>query len=476
MLQRMHKLQRRQLLRAATACASAWPLGLSSRAHATAEQPLSADPNRVLDLPAGFSYRVLSRAGEPLSDGYRVPGRPDAMGVFQLGSELVLMRNHEVAPGERHSSPYAPGVDAPSQAYDREAYGGVTRVVLDAATLAHKRSELALCGTHWNCAGGLSPWGWLSCEEIFFPGHGYVFLVPHDKPGLTQAEPIRAYGRFRHEAATIDPATSIAYLTEDREDAAFYRFVPDDPKAPFDKGRLQALRIADKPGFDANQLTLDQHLTVDWVDIPEPDPQEDNVRQQAQALGAARFSRTEGLWRGPDALYFCATTGGPIGRGQVLRLAHRDQTQQLSLIAHSESPDVLDMPDNITVSPHGAIFIAEDGLEGNYLRRITQDGRVVDFARNARSPSEFTGPCFTPDGRSMFVNLQHDGLTLAITGPFGELVGSDAVKHNPLAAEQTDDATPPYAGIAGIGVGLGVIGLAALMHRRRKHLSVSSTQ
>jgi secreted PhoX family phosphatase len=443
--------------------------------HATAEQPLLADPHHVLDLPAGFSYRVLSRAGEPMSDGYRLPGRPDAMGVFQVGSELVLMRNHEVAPGERQSGPYAADVDAPSQAYDRAAYGGVTRMVLDADTLEHKRSELALCGTHWNCAGGLSPWGWLSCEEIFIPGHGYVFLVPHDKPGLTQAEPIRVYGRFRHEAATIDPQTSLAYLTEDRDDAAFYRFVPEDPKAPFDKGRLQALRIADKPGFDANRLTLDQHLTVDWVDIPEPDPQEDNVRQQAQAHGAARFSRTEGLWLGPDALYFCATSGGPIGRGQVLRLTHRESTQVLSLVAHSESPEVLDMPDNITVSPHGAIFIAEDGLEGNYLRRITADGRVVDFARNAKSPSEFTGPCFTPDGRTLFVNLQHDGLTLAISGPFAELVGPSAVpREAPVSPVQNDDAPPPYAGLGGIGVGLGVVGLAALMHRRRKRLGASA--
>jgi uncharacterized protein len=411
-----------------------------------------------LDLAPGFSYRVISRSGQLMPDGFRVPGRCDAMGVFEANGQLVLMRNHEVAPGERYSGPYPPGVEPPPQAFDAEAYGGVTRLLLDRESGSVLREELALCGTHWNCAGGLSPWGWLTCEEIFVPGHGYVFLVPHDGSGLCQAQPIRSYGRFRHEAATVDPLTHIAYLTEDREDAAFYRFVPSEPSAPFE-GKLQALRVRDAPGFDTSKLALGDRVAIDWVDVPEPDPNEDNVRLQARANGAASFARTEGLWLAGPELFMCATTGGPIGRGQILRVLHTGPEPELSVVAHSEDAETLDMPDNITVAPSGELFVAEDGLVGNCLRRVTRDGVVSEFARNVLSASELSGPCFTPDGRTMFLNVQHDGLTLAIQGPFDVAAESGGMR--------APTQTPPLTGLVGLGAGTLVIALGALMRRKQ---------
>ena len=424
---------------------------------AHAMQKLVRDPHRILDLPPDFSYRVISRAGQRMHDGYRVPGHFDAMGVFEAGGQLILMRNHEVAPGEAQAGPFLAGGAAPQEAYDRAAFGGVTRVVLDRERIEVQRQELALCGTHLNCAGGLSPWGWLTCEEIFVPEHGYVFLVPHDARGLTQAKPIRGYGRFRHEAASVDPQTLIAYLTEDREDAAFYRFVPRTPSTPFE-GKLQALRVRDAPGFDTSKLKLGQRVAIDWVDVPNPDPSEDDVRLQARAQGAASFARTEGLWLSGPELFMCATSGGPIGRGQILRLQHAGSQPELSVVAHSEDAATLDMPDNITVAPSGDLFVAEDGLEGNCLRRVTREGVVSDFARNVRSTSELSGPCFSPDGRTMFVNVQHDGLTLAIQGPFDRAAPSGS----------RSDPTAPFAGLAGLGAGTLVIALGALMQRRRK--------
>lgn len=397
-----------------------------------------------------------------MSDGYRVPGHPDAMGVFTLGDQLVLMRNHEITPGDRASGPYPDGVAAPAQAYDPAAFGGVTRLVLDRTTLALQRQELALCGTHWNCAGGLSPWGWLSCEEIVAPGHGYVFLVPHAARGLTAARAIPAYGRFRHEAASVDPQSLIAFLTEDREDAAFYRFLPHSKQRPFE-GRLQALRVRDAAGFDTAAMALGQRAAIDWVDLPEADPADDSLRHQAHTRGAARFARTEGLWLAGDELYMCATTGGPIGRGQILRLRHKGAPQELSVVAHSIDPSVLDMPDNITVAPHGDLFVAEDGLDGNWIRRVSPQGVVRDFARNALSSSEFSGPCFTPDGRTLFVNLQHDGLSVAIQGPFEH---PDAAAAHAAGAARSGDFGR-LEGALCLGAGALVAGLAALMHRQR---------
>jgi secreted PhoX family phosphatase len=456
------RFPRRKLLRGGGALASLWVAGQPATARATETgRTLLRDPKGIVDLPPGFSYRILSRRGERMSDGYRVPGNPDAMGVFSVGDALVLMRNHEIMPGDAAGGPYPPGSLPPRAAYDPDAYGGVSRLVLDPRTLAVRSTNLALCGTHWNCAGGLSPWGWLSCEEIFVAGHGYVFLCSAESATLLPARPITAYGRYRHEAASVDPRTRIAYLTEDREDAAFYRFVPDHPTEPF-QGRLQALRIVGQPGFDANLMTVGQSHLIDWVDIPEPDPAEDTVRYQAQERGALRFARPEGLWLSDSEAYFCVTAGGPIGRGQIFRLRHTGGAgMHLTLLVQTTDAEVLDMPDNITVAPDGQLYIAEDGLAGNLIRRITPAGQVVDFARNAVSLSEFAGPCFSPDGSTLFVNLQRDGLTLAIRGPFAAEAAAGA------EGALTRYALPTPPGVAGIGAGLLVLALAALARRKR---------
>jgi uncharacterized protein len=450
---------RRKLLRAGGAGAAAL-LGLRSQ-PAAATQPIStlrADPARILDLPEGFSYRVISRAGEPLSDGYRTPGRPDAMGVFPgpTPDTLVLMRNHEI-PGIRQWGPYFDGQAVPAETYDPEGFGGVTRLVLDARSLQLQHSNLVLTGTHWNCAGGFSPWGWLTCEETFDARHGYVFLCPHTAERLLPPHRIPAYGHFRHEAACVDPQTHIAYLSEDREDSALYRHVPRDPKKPFE-GSLQALAIAGRPGFDTNDMKPGEALPVVWVDVPRPDSAQDDVRLQAHANGAARIVRGEGLCLFGGELYLCATAGGPIGRGQIFQLSHRDPAH-LTLLAQSEDASVLDMPDNVTVSPSGHVFVAEDGLGGNYLRHVRASGKIVDVARCAGNTTEFAGPCFSPDGQTLFVNTQGDGLTFAIRGPFDRLTSSppNADRLQPTAASQ---------GYMGLGAGAVVLALAALARRR----------
>jgi secreted PhoX family phosphatase len=454
------RFPRRKLLRGGGALASLWLAGQPARTRAAqTARGLLRDPKGILDLPPGFSYRILSRRGERMSDGYRVPGNPDAMGVFSVGDALVLMRNHEIMPGDQAGGPYPPGTPPPRAAYDPDGYGGVSRLVVDPRTLELRSTNLALCGTHWNCAGGLSPWGWLSCEEIFMPGHGYVFLCSAESATLLPARRIAGYGHYRHEAASVDPRTRIAYLTEDREDAAFYRFVPDRPTEPF-QGRLQALRIVGKPRFDANVMSVGESHPIDWVDIPDPDPVDDTVRYQAQELGAMRFARPEGLWLTESDAYFCVTAGGPIGRGQIFRLRHSGSSMQLTLLVQTTDAAVLDMPDNITVAPDGQLYVAEDGLAGNFIRRITPDGRVVDFARNAVSLSEFAGPCFSPDGSTLFVNIQRDGLTLAIRGPFAAEAAASGYA-------QTPDAMPTPPGVAGIGTGLVVLALAALARRKR---------
>jgi secreted PhoX family phosphatase len=388
---------------------------------ADASTSLVLDPDEILDLPEGFSYQIVQQLGEPMSDGYRVPGRPDGMYCVE-GDDgaLVLLRNHENREGYPDFGPYLPEQSTPEEAYDPTSLGGVTRVVLDPKTLAVRSSNLVLTGTSWNCASGPSPWGFLTCEENTREGHGFVFLCEWGAESVQLPRRIEGYGRFRHEAAAVDPETMIAYLTEDQPNAGFYRFVPHRKDEPFE-GVLQALAVRGRPMIDTGMLPVGERVDVEWIDIEEPVPGSDNVRVEALGKGAARFQRTEGIYFAGHEVFLCATTGGPIALGQVLRLDVREQT--LETVVATGTPDLMSGPDNVCVSPHGVLYVAEDGVGDRHLRRISLDGEVLPFARNARSQTELGGLCFSPRGDTLFVNIQEEGLTLAVRGPFG---GADA--------------------------------------------------
>jgi hypothetical protein len=383
-----------------------------NRAWARDYGPLVPDPNGLLDLPEGFSYIIVESSGDPMDDGFDVPGAHDGMACFagEAGT-LVLMRNHEITSSSGNQ---------PETAFDPASGGGVTRIVVDARTGDRISSNWVLAGTRRNCGGGPSPWGWLTCEENVESGHGYVFVT--DPTASEAQEPVQivGYGRFNHEAAAVDPDTAVCWLTEDNGGGCLYRFVPDDPDEPF-VGTLQAMRVTSEDEFDTGDMASGDSVEIDWVDITEPDPVNDTVRVEAKAAGAAIVVRGEGIWFHEGEVYFAATSGGPMGLGQIFRLLDGPDGGTLECVVDSLGPDHLASPDNITVAPWGQVFIAEDASGTCFVRAITDAGEVVPFARNAQSDSEFAGVCFSPDGRIMFVNAQSDGLTFAITGPFPEV-------------------------------------------------------
>ena len=58
---------------------------------------LRPDSEKILDLPPGFHHRVISRAGETMSDGLLVPGAHDGMATFPgADGRIILVRNHEM--------------------------------------------------------------------------------------------------------------------------------------------------------------------------------------------------------------------------------------------------------------------------------------------------------------------------------------------------------------------------------------------
>jgi secreted PhoX family phosphatase len=428
-------------------------------------------------LPKAFEYRSFhdTESGPQLIDNGAtvLPGRHDGMAAFRApGANVWLVRNHEINnPGA------AIGVGTP---YDSMARGITTTVlvtrfgeVLDAFT--------SLNGTQMNCAGGATPWGtWIMCEETVngpdvgadFTGvsnvpltqrHGFIFEVPAG--GQANRQPIMSAGRFAHEAAAWNPKENALYLTEDNFGfpSGFYRyFPPTDPMETGsldDGGRLQTLRVAGQPNahLEGNQ---DNGATyhVEWVDIADPNPtfpytpgqpaptSNDEaisyVGNQGRAQGAAGFSRLEGASRSKGLIYFDATQGGgepepgpqPLtgygnGSGQIW--AYDPEAQTLECVFQSPGAAVLDLPDNLTSSKRGTIVICEDGTGDNYVRGLTRDGQVFDIALNRlhssvtgapRFGDEFAGATFSPDGHTLFVNIQaSQGMSFAIWGPWGRI-------------------------------------------------------
>ena len=79
------------------------------------------------------------------------------------------------------------------------------------------------------------------------------------------------------------------------------------------------------------------------------------------------------------------------------------------------------MCDNLTITPWGGVLVCEDNGSENRLHLIDSKGNVHLFAINKSSESEFAGAVFSPSGKTLFVNIQENGETLAITGPWEKL-------------------------------------------------------
>ena len=397
--------------------------------------PLVPDPAGMLDLPRGFSYRLLSSLGNAMTDGCTVPDKADGMGCFSLGNdEIVLIRNHELVPADDAGGVLAKGFGTRDGAI---VPGGTTSIVLDATTLEVKREFRSLAGTIRNCSGGITPWGsWLTCEEAptgpgqrFGEGlaenHGWVFEVPANATGLIDAVPLKAMGRFNHEAACVDPRTGIVYLSEDRDDSVLYRFVPTTPGRLGDGGLLQAMVVeglSDTRNWTSADMAVGFRHTVRWIDCDDVESPNDDLRSRAAAKGAALVARGEGIHTGTDEIFVCSTNGGQRKLGQILRLVPGTggEPDQIELFFESQSKDQFNYGDNLTVGPNGHLIVCEDQyteVVDNHLRGITPDGRAYTLGR-LRMQTELAGGCFSPDGKWFFVNAYSPTRTLAITGPW----------------------------------------------------------
>ena len=486
--QRRNKLSRRQFLRYGTlsAASAAVSLGFLGCSRALIQNvpgfrpepafEYAPSPNRLLDLPEGFTAHAFSRTGEIMDDGLWVPGGHDGMAAYPgPNGKTLLVRNHELTAPSKNVGPFGWNNEKLERAATGNLYdagsgelpciGGTTTLVYDTRTQTLEKHFLSLVGTIRNCAGGLTPWNtWITCEETmqkaeetYEVDHGYNFEVPASADiGLADPIPLKAMGRFNHEAVAVDPKTGIVYQTEDRGDSLIYRFIPETQGELAAGGKLQALKIRDTKSADTrnwqsrmqkifswtyNPIPIGETLTVEWVDIENVESPDDDLRiQGAEGKDAAKFARGEGIWYGSNQengeFYIACTNGGIAYKGQIWKYMpspHEGTSREaqepgtLQLFVEPNDRNLMENADNLTVTPWGDLIICEDGPEEEFLIGITPEGHIYRFARNAGNMSELAGATFSPDGTTLFVNIQSPGITLAITGPWHE------IRQRPLA-------------------------------------------
>jgi secreted PhoX family phosphatase len=307
-------------------------------------------------------------------------------------------------------------------------------------------------GTLANCAGGVTPWGtYLTCEENYDQFYGEtrdngslkpslfgwekIFPRPPEHygwvvevvPATGRAKKLTALGRFCHECATVVRAKDgrpVVYSGDDADNQFLYKFV-SSAKNSLHEGTL----------YVAN-TEKGEWIPLVWKDNPVLrrafQDQTDvliHCRKAGSLLGATPLDRPEDIEICPrtGAVYVALTNNKTEGRyfGSILKIDDGERTgtkfsSRTFLFGGEESG--VSCPDNMAFDRKGNLWLTTDMAGMNkepytkfknnglfFLPMTGENAGRAYLVATAPNEAELTGPTFSPDGRTLFLSVQHPG-------------------------------------------------------------------
>lgn len=324
------------------------------------------------------------------------------------------------------------------------------------------KGKTTVIGTHSNCSGGITPWKtFLSCEENYdqfygetiynsdgskkhvpsyfgwekfynYPSEHYGWVVEID-PKDGSAQKHIALGRFAHECCTIyelDDKRVVAYTADDKSDEHLYKFISSKPGslkegvlyvANLDKGIWEPL------DWESQPILREKFKDQTEVLI--------RAREASKFLGATKLNRPEDIKIDPiTGNIFIALTNNFAKNdfhGSILKLEEENgnfDALKFSSSTYKAGGDEsgFSCPDNLSFDLSGNLWFTSD-MSGRLMNKEggvympfknnslfviprygKQAGEVIRVA-SAPTDSEFTGPWFSPDGKTLFLSVQHPG-------------------------------------------------------------------
>lgn len=364
----------------------------------------------TFEIPSTHIFQRIIQRGNASAlgldaDNYDFTG---FVGTNGSSTEGVIALNHETSPG---------GVSLISLHFN-----GIDNVwIVDSIRSVDFTS---VGGTVRNCSGGTTSWGTSisseesqSTDDANNDGHNDIGwqieidvitgkIMDYDNDG--KPDKLYELGNFSHENIVVSYDGSVVYEGADMGSNGYvYKFVPDIAKK-LHSGNLYVLKL--------NNTDITKADDGEWLQVPNKTPQErNNTVALAMALGATNFNGVEDVEIGPDGfIYFTAK-----GTDRVYRFKEGNTNTELSSFnIHIDNIEydidgrgtVFQDPDNLAFDNEGNLFIMQDG-GNNYIwttgpNHSTENPDIRIFA-NTPSGSESTGMTFTPDGKFMFVSIQH---------------------------------------------------------------------
>jgi len=297
-----------------------------------------------------------------------------------------------------------------------------------------------------------------------------VEIDPFDK----DAVPVKrtALGRFAHEGAhcaTAPDGRVVVYLGDDWEFEYLYRFVSRDPWTPDDRaanrdlldhGVLSVARFDAEGGVEWAPLVFGEGTLTPANGFSDQGDVMIQTRRAADLVGATPMDSPEGYKPHPlTGKIYVALTGNEDRTadridaanpradnryGHMLELTPPDAgagpdhaadrfawrvillcgsydggVPSQGFAADVAAQDRFFAPDNINFDAEGRLWVCSDGPgdrgeDGLWVMPL--DGEQAGQSRLIYRPpggAECCGPAFTPDGRSVFVSIQHPGETSA---------------------------------------------------------------